>query len=372
MLVGGVLPFTGDSATSGANLEHALFFAAEAVNRAGGIAGRPMSVTTRDTHSDLTLGLGAASALLKDGATTLIGTESEDLTKVIVPIIQPEQRLLLSPGVMSPLTTQLNDSGFWFKMSPSGLAFGRALAKRILQDDGHPTVSVVWVNDEYGRGFSSVFMSSFRALGGQVDASIPYEPDQSNFSNLVQTFLAKNSAALVLIGYPKSATRIIAEWSPTPRGKWYFSNTLETDLFVQNVPARVLDGAWGVSVRLADDAASFAAAFQTRWFDLPIDNAYVYYDSLALVALATEAASQLRGGGLPSPDQVRDQMRSVTNAPGEVVRWNEIGKGLDLIRLGVDIDYDGASGSLDLNAKGEVTEERVTFWTIAGNHIVHE
>lgn len=370
--MGGLLSFTGDSAASGANLERALLFAAEAVNREGGVSGRPVSVTVRDTHSDLTLGLGAASALLKDGATTLIGAESEDLTKVIVPIIQPEQRLLLSPGVMSPLTTQLNDSGFWFKMSPSGLAFGQALAKRIRQDDGHPTASVVWVNDEYGRGFSSVFTSSFTALGGKVDNSIPYDPAQTTFSDLVRTLLAKNSAALVLIGYPKTATKIIAEWSATPQGKWYFSNTLETDLFVQNVPARVLDGTWGVSVRLADDAISFAEAFQTRWFDFPIDNAYVYYDSLALVALATEAASQLGGGGLPMPDQVRDQMRSVANPPGEVVRWNEIGKGLDLIRQGIDIDYDGASGSLDLNAKGEVADERVTFWTVAGNHIVQE
>jgi branched-chain amino acid transport system substrate-binding protein len=207
-------------------------------------------------------------------------------------------------------------------------------------------------------------------IGGTVDATLPYDPRQSSFSDLVRDLLSKNSEALVLIGYPTAAAKIIAEWSSTPVGKWYFSQTLRTDVFVQNVPSTVLNGATGVSVRLAVDSDKFAAAFYGRWYDLPIDDAYVYYDSMSVLALAIEQASRKRGGSMPSNDEIRDEIASIANPPGEPVHWDELGKGLELVRRGVEINYEGASGTMDLNDKGEVVDEEVRFWTVAGNHIV--
>jgi branched-chain amino acid transport system substrate-binding protein len=369
--VGAPLSFTGDSAASGTNLERALLMAGGIVNANGGVAGQPIRVVALDTHSDLTLGIGVANALLRKDPIALIGAESEDLTKVVVPSIQQSRVPMLSPGVMGPLTTQLVDAGFWFKMSPSGLSFGRTLAQRIIED-GFTHASVVWVNDEFGQGFASVFAKSFMEAGGTLDASFPYEPEQNSFSELVRDLVAKKSESTVLIGYPTAAARIIADWSSTPVGKWYFSQTLETDVFVRNVPANVLNGMTGVSVRLANDADQFAAAFQSRWFDRPINSAYFYYDSMAVLSLAVEQASKKRGGGVPSRDEIRDQISAVTNPPGEPVSWNDLPRGLALVREGTEINYEGASGSVDLNDKGEVANELVRFWKIANNQIVRE
>src|SRR5206468_369841 len=96
--------------------------------------------------------------------------------------------------------------------------------------------------------------------------------------------------------------------------------------------------------------------------------AYFYYDALALLALATEAAAH-EAGGTPSRDQVKAQVTNVAGPPGESVGWDELDKGLKLVRAGKDIDYRGASGSVDLNGVGDSPGEP-EFWSIEGGQII--
>ena len=67
ILIGALLPFTGDRSATGANYEEALILATERVNQAGGIAGRPIRLIAKDTHSDVQRGLQSAQALLDLG-----------------------------------------------------------------------------------------------------------------------------------------------------------------------------------------------------------------------------------------------------------------------------------------------------------------
>ena len=54
------------------------------------------------------------------------------------------------------------------------------------------------------------------------------------------------------------------------------------------------------------------------------------------------------------------------------MRWNELERGLDLVRAGEEIDYQGASGEVNLDERGDVALERVDFWTVRGRSIVRE
>jgi len=47
-------------------------------------------------------------------------------------------------------------------------------------------------------------------------------------------------------------------------------------------------------------------------------------------------------------------LRDVASAPGETIRPGEWKKAVDLIKAGTDINYEGAGGSLDFDAAGDV------------------
>src|SRR4051794_823388 len=59
IVVGALLPFTGGESAQGSNIERALIQLADEVNAAGGVAGRPIVIDARDTHSDPDRGLAA-------------------------------------------------------------------------------------------------------------------------------------------------------------------------------------------------------------------------------------------------------------------------------------------------------------------------
>jgi hypothetical protein len=54
------------------------------------------------------------------------------------------------------------------------------------------------------------------------------------------------------------------------------------------------------------------------------------------------------------------------------VQWNEIGKGLTLVREGTKVNYQGASGPVDLNDSGVIDASIALFriWSIDGTQIV--
>lgn len=66
--------------------------------------------------------------------------------------------------------------------------------------------------------------------------------------------------------------------------------------------------------------------------------------------------------GEASGTAIRGNIRSVANPPGTEAM--DIGEALDLIRLGEEINYQGASGEITFDDKGDVSGIYAT-WSIA-------
>ena len=70
------------------------------------------------------------------------------------------------------------------------------------------------------------------------------------------------------------------------------------------------------------------------------------YDAAALIMLAMQAA------GSTDSAAVKDHLMAVANAPGEQIMPGELGKALDMIKAGKEIDYVGAT-AVELIGPGE-------------------
>jgi ABC-type branched-subunit amino acid transport system substrate-binding protein len=371
IVIGAILPFTGDIAATGTNIERALQMVIEQVNDAGGIAGKPLRLMSRDCHSEVKRGLNAAYELLEDKRLLgIIGPENDDLALQLVQLVRGAKVVGISGGVTSPMYTTAVDDGFCFRTCPSALVHSRALAER-MEQDGVTKAAIMTISNEFGTGMSGMLVNELVARNIQVPSPTSFAPDQHTYADMLRAVLKNNPEAIALVAYPKTGATIIQDWGILGgQNRWYLAPSLKNTVFIDNVPPGALNGAIGTAPTVAADRQVFAEAFSERWEgDQPLDAAYFYYDAAAVMALAMAAAAQ-RAARVPTGTEVRDQVTAVSTAPGDRVTWKEISRGLDLLKSGKDIDYTGASGPVELDANGDIAQGQVELWTIKQDKIV--
>jgi neutral amino acid transport system substrate-binding protein len=370
--VGALLPFTGALAANGTNLERALYWVAEQINQNGGISGRQIRLVATDTFSDTQRGLDAAHRLIEqDHVVAIIGPEEGALASALLPLLPTDKVALVSGGINLPELSQMASGGYFFRTTPSLEALGRGLAHKMYVDDGVRTAAVVHDSDEYGVSFGQIVADQFTGFGGTVTAVISLSSGQSSFSSEIRAGTAGSPEAVVLVTYPNVGAELTQEWTATAGPThWYLSPSLKTDVFVENAGPGVLDNAAGVAAAVASDSDLFVARFRDRWSgDIPLSEAYFYYDAMALVALAMQAGATM--GQTPDGDAVRLNIRAVSVSPmADRVAWFELPSGLATLRRGLPIDYRGASGGVDLDANGEVGSGLLRLWSVVNDHIV--
>ena len=108
-----------------------------------------------------------------------------------------------------------------------------------------------------------------------------------------------------------------------------------------------LNGSYGsVPGTDSEGAAKFAELAKAANFDPSSSYAGESYDAAALMLLSMAAANSTKGADWTA------KVMDIANGPGEVILPGELGKALDLIAAGKDIDYVGAT-SVELIGTGE-------------------
>jgi neutral amino acid transport system substrate-binding protein len=370
--IGALLPFTGDIAAEGANIERAILAVFDQVNEVGGIAGRPLWLVSRDTHSDLERGFDAARELLDEGVVAILGPQDEEMGKQLAPVVAAQGVVVISGGVTSPFFTTVSDNGFWFRTCPTARELASALALR-MRADGVRLAQVIYVGDLYGLGLNNILVNEFIDLGISSLTSISFQPGvPPDFNRLLTPILEARPDAIALMAYARTGAQIVQEWSVRGgQARFYLAPALKADVFLDNVPPGVLEGAVGVAPALGRSAVveAFAADFAGRWGgERPLSAAYFYYDAAMLLVLSLARAAE-EAGGIPTGVQLRDQVGLVATPPGEQLGWNDLEQALDVAAQGMDLDYEGTTGAVDMDARGDLVDGRVELWTIRQDRI---
>lgn len=172
--------------------------------------------------------------------------------------------------------------------------------------------------------------------------------------------------ALLAIASPASAKVFLQE--AVQQGiidKFLFADGLRAQSLFDALGAARYEGMQGTSSGTPD--ADFDAAYQQRTGRRAdaVPHIREAYDAVYLVALAAAAANSESGA------DIRDNLRFVANPPGSIAGYGsqEFAKVVDLLRQGQDINYEGASGPVDLDVNGNLAAGLVEVWKIAGGRI---
>ena len=213
-------------------------------------------------------------------------------------------------------------------------------------DRGFKEVAVTYTNNDYGKGLADAFQAAFEETGGTVTISAAHEDGKADYAAEVGALAAAGGELLVVAGYLDQG------------GKGIIQGSLDTgafDTFVlpdgmvgDALPEAIgsdLDGSFGQAPG-TDSAGAGTFAEMADGYDGTSPFAPESYDAAALIMLAMQAA------GSSDPAKYKDTLMDVANAPGEQILPGELGKALDILASGGDIDYVGAS-NVELIGPGE-------------------
>jgi branched-chain amino acid transport system substrate-binding protein len=367
--VGALMPLTGDLQAYGESAVNGINLAVEEINAAGGVLGRPLELAIGDTQTAPQPSIDAAQRLISvEGVDVVIGPMSSgEAIPVSESVTSKNNVLQLTNSATSPVISDLDDSDLTFRTVPSDAYQGVALAE-VVRAKNLTNLAVIYINNDYGQGLADSFQAAFEAAGGTVSGAVPYEQGQASYRGELQQLANGDAEALVLIGYPENGITILKQSLEEEFfDRFVFTDGMKAPEVIEAIGADFLNGSIGTTPQaVAESEAyqSFVKAYEVKFGELPpkpyIDTAY---DAMMLIALAMEKAGSTEGPA------VRDALREVANSPGTEIRPGEWAKALTAIKAGEDIDYIGASGSLEFDDKGDVSG---TFaeWAIENGEIV--
>lgn len=367
--IGVLVPLTGDLQSYGEPALQAVQLAVQEINAAGGVLGEEVEISSGDTQTSPQPGVAAAQNLVNiEGVDAIMGALSSGVTiPVAQSVTRPEQIPQVSSASTSPVITSLDDDDFLFRTVPSDAFQGIALSE-VTQGKGYSNVSIIYINNDYGKGLADAFTDAFEEAGGTVSATVAYEQGQAAYRGELQQAASDDAEALVLIGYPENGQTILRQ---SLEGGYFtnfvFSDGMKAPELVESLGGQYLEGSVGTVPQARADspgAQHFSSAYESEYGSLPpkpyLDTAY---DAFYLLSLAAQAA------GSTDSVAIRDHLRDVANPPGEQVGPGEFEKAIKLLEEGQEIDYEGASGSVNFDDNGDVPG---TFgeWSFKGGKVV--
>jgi branched-chain amino acid transport system substrate-binding protein len=368
--VGDVLPFTGDLAAYGANLDRAVKIAVGLQNAALKQAGLGAQIGVKlvgseDGQTQASASVEAATKLIKSNhANVLIGEMASSAT---IPMAQsvaiPNKVVQISPTSSAPQISDIADNGYLWRTYPSDTLQGKVLAQAAVDAFGKTgKVNVGARNDAFGTALKALFVSQFEKLGGKVGVNIAWNPDQANFDSEAQQLVSGSPAGWVIIDFPDTFQKFAP--SLVRSGKWDASKTLMTEALRNTT---VLDGIGNPVVGLSGTAASAAggpagASFAAYWKShVTGAKPYTGFEGTALDAANVAFLAALKACSA-SPAKIKANLVSVSGPPGTKVTFLQLGKAIKLLRAGKDVDYEGAFSPVDFDAKGDIGSAVFEIW----------
>ncbi len=351
--LGALLSLTGNLASSGSEQLEAAALAVSEINHAGGVLGAQLTLISKDDGTDVERGRAAAQALINAHVPVIIGSDDSAITLAVAELTQGEQVAVLSPSATATQLTHLGDQGWVNRTCGSDALQAKLLAKRA-RAQGFSKVAIIRSPDDYGTGMAQAFAKAFHDIGGNVTLEVAYAKDAASYVPLLTPVFETNPEAVLLIAYPVEGARVMTDWlsSGFKQTYWFFSNSLEDAAFITGVGASRFNfphEGTGPGTPIGVRYSRFQAAFRVAYAQDPTSASFSAnaYDAVYLAALAMSAAGKVEGGNL------HDAMVAVS-AVGKIVGPENFAEARTAAEAGTDIDYEGASGSVDMNQSGDV------------------
>ncbi len=368
--LGMLLSLSGDLAKQSSSMRDSARLMIETVNDCKGVVGQAVQLFAEDDQGTAGGGkVGMTRLVADDRVGAVIGAIGSEVSNAAVNIAVEQQIVQISPASANSIFTERAKKGelqgFWYRTMPPDMAQGEAIAY-LAQQRGFKKVSIVAIDNDYGNSITRAFETNFKQLGGTVVGStIRYSPAASvDDVNWISAFTSEADAVLI-VAEPNLGSAMLK--SAADLGYWsgntkvLLTTSMKTDTLAsqvgQSIDGRyIASGVIGITYKTTSPVfTQFRDLYKKQYDREPSLYDANTWDAAALAMLAAEAAGHTTGTAIKS------QIMKVANPPG--IEVSDICQALSLVRDGKDINYQGASGTVDLTPAGDVVAT-YDVWTI--------
>ncbi len=329
----------------GEPMRRAARLAVEEINARGGVNGRPLQLIERDDYGNPDSAVRVAAELYESAAVAVVGHLFSGTTIAASPIYNGGSRPMveLSPSSSAP---EVTEAGPWtFRLCPSDLAHGAALARWVTERLQFRQGAVFYLDDDDGRGIREAFAQRYRERNGRLVGLEPYLDDVPDMGPQLERLTRRERPQFLLVAGNRGEAEAILRQA----------RALQID-----VPLLGGDGLEGLEQAGALAEGSyvsaayhtslnsqanrrFVAAYAQKYPDAPVPNqpAAATYDGVNLIARAIEEGGPTRDGVKRALEQV-----GRTTAP-----------------------FDGATGRIAFDSLGDVPNRQI-YITVVRNGAV--
>lgn len=366
LVVGTLLPQTGDLAFLGPPEFAGVDAAVNDINAAGGVLGKQVTQVKADS-GDGTPDIAGSSVdkLLAGNADVILGAAASGVSLSVINKITDAGVVEFSPANTSPAfdDPKTDPHNLYFRTAPSDVLQGAVLANTIL-GDGHNNVAILARQDSYGELLAAQVAKGIKAGGGNVTAKVLYSADATNFTAEVNKVAATHPDAIALIAFNETTKIIptmIAKGIGPKQQQVYFVDGNTAD-YSHDFPKGTLTG-----VKATYPGAELTSSFKKVLLKTnPNLKDFTYgpesYDATVLTALAVEAAKS------DNPTKFAPYIIKVSEGGQKCTSYKQCDQ---LIKQGKDVDYDGVSGPVDLGKTGSPTKATIGIFQYGSNNTYH-
>jgi ABC-type branched-subunit amino acid transport system substrate-binding protein len=217
LVLGGLLPRTGDLALAYPPLAAGITLAIREINAAGGVLGEPVVWIDGDDGTNPAVAKATVARHVAQGVHIVIGAGASGISRAVLPDVVDAGLILFSPSNTDAGLATVEDRGRYFRTAPSDSLQGRALADVMLRD-GPEKIALVARKDSYGEGLQGNVRTELEEAGidpGRIKL-LTYDPPATpdappvDFSAGAREIKQFGADAVLVIGFAESAQVIMA------------------------------------------------------------------------------------------------------------------------------------------------------------------
>lgn len=350
LTVGYVLPQDGPLGFLGPPQIEGVKLAIEDINAGGGVLGSDVTLLEGNEGETPQIAKETANRLVAEGANVIVGAASSGSSQEFIGDLFGEKIPQCSASNTSPAFSDQDNAGYYFRTVPPDEAVAPIIADRVIAD-GNESVAIVSRADDYGEALGGLVETALGDQGATVAENVSYNPEADNFSAEVDQLVAASPDAIVLISFDEGGDIVagLLEQGVTA-DQIYGGDGVFGPTFVAQVDEsdpNVIDGMTVIGAAGGED-------FNERIAD-STDSNFIYggqaYDCAIIMALAVEQAGTATDG-----DAIIEAAISVTGGDGE--ECDNYADCAEAIRGGDAVNYNGASGAVDLDDVGDPSAGR--------------
>ena len=285
-----VMELSGAGAVSGTNFRDGAVLAIEEINAKGGILKRKINAPQSDTQSNPGISRAQVQKAIDSDPYVILGPVFSGSVKVNMVLAQQAEVPQITGAEAADITQMGN--GYIFRTSFGQQVSMPKIANYIRDGVKAKTVSILWVNNDFGKGGRDTFVKEMGARGIKVVADISTESGQVDFAADVVKLKGANADAIFVYTNEEESARFLREARKQGIAKPLIGETTLLGQKVIDMAGPAANGARG-HVGLSADAplpaiVAFKEKFNKRFGYVPDHNGIKGYTGVYAVKYATE------------------------------------------------------------------------------------